>query len=40
MLVAWDSIAPDGDANHAAFAITKTADVDDSQLDVRSLLIQ
>ena len=30
-LVAWDSIAPHGDANHAVFALTKTTDADDIQ---------
>jgi hypothetical protein len=29
--VAWDSIAPDGDANHAVFALTKNTDADDIQ---------
>jgi hypothetical protein len=30
-LVAWDSIAPHGDANHAVFALTETTDADDIQ---------
>jgi hypothetical protein len=29
--VAWDSIAPHGDANHAVFSLTNTTDTDDIQ---------
>jgi hypothetical protein len=29
--VVWDSIGPHGDANHAAFSLTKTTDTDDIQ---------